>query len=100
MDSRTVRAYKRLNGGILYSCRVPPPRTQEISMDTLAKLALDNALENFADDKTLYDSRLAFRATMVDPAEYVDICLLCEMQEREHYDNCPVTKILQFGGTL
>jgi len=67
-------------------------------MDTLAKLALDNALENFADDKTLYDSRLAFRATMVDPAEYVDICLL--LQEREHYDNCPVTKILQFGGTL
>jgi len=69
-------------------------------MNKLEKLVLDLALEHFQDDKTLYEKRLTIRQTMVDPAEYTEFCLLCGMQEREHYDNCPVTKILQFGGTL
>jgi len=87
-----------LNGGILYSCRVLPPRTQETEM--LAKLALENALERFADDNSLYDSRLALPATRIDPPEYVEICLLCGMQEREHYNNCPVYRILEFARGL
>jgi len=69
-------------------------------MNNLGKLALQNALENFVDDKSLYDSRLVLRATLVHPAEYVEICLLCDMQEREHYPHCPVTKILQFAREL
>jgi len=69
-------------------------------MNKLAKLALDNALERFACDDSLYDSRLVLRETLVDPAEYVDVCLLCGLQEREHYPSCPVEKILEFGGGL
>ena len=55
------------------------------------------ALADFA--SSLTSSRIVFQATLVDPPESEQVCILCDGTD-EHLGTCPVGKILTFAEGL
>jgi hypothetical protein len=66
-------------------------------LDTdMDQLWFKQAIEDMLlDEDNLYDYRLVYAETTVDPPEYSRCCRMCGWSDCEHAPSCLITKILE-----
>ena len=57
--------------------------------------SVSTIIEDALLDADIYENRLVFFGTLIDPPEYQRCCRICNMADREHTDWCLITKLLE-----